>query len=66
MSRDEVLEYIGRLLTIATTRPITEPERFIFEQLLSNFRAAVLAEAMGKKGRYFVLSEDDIGRMMKQ
>lgn len=65
MSLDEVFDYFDRLLSIATSRAITGSERFLFEQLLSNFRMAILAQSLGKKGRYFVLSEDDISKLIK-
>ena len=35
-------------------------------QLLAVFQYAVRAETLGRKGRYFVLSEEDINRMMQE
>jgi len=64
MTVEECKEYFFRLTNAAETRPLTGDECCIWGQLLSVFQQAVRAETLGKKGRYFCLSEADINRMM--
>lgn len=65
MTVDECKEYFFRFVDIASTRPLDEKESGILGQLLSVFQFAVRAETLGKKGRFFIISEDDINKMMK-
>jgi hypothetical protein len=60
MTTQECLDHFGRLLDAAIARRLTDQERFVFEELLSVYRMAIRADVMGYKGRFFVLSEDDI------
>lgn len=64
MTVAEAKDYFFRLFDVASTRSLNPSECFIMGQLLSVFEQAVRAESLGKKGRYFVISEDDINRMM--
>lgn len=64
MTVEEATDFFLRYLNTATERPLTTAETLILSQLLSCYKQAVRAETMGKKGRYIVLSEDDINSMM--
>jgi hypothetical protein len=66
MTVDECKDFFYRLNDIASTRPLTGDECCIMGQLLAVFQYAVRAETLGRKGRYFVLSEEDINRMMQE
>ena len=65
MTVEECADYLLRLIDRAKTRTLNESECFFHGQLLSVFQQAVRAETLGKKGRFFVISEADINRMMK-
>lgn len=47
---------------LATMRMLTEAEAFIGGQLLAQFQHATRATMLGKKGRYYVISEEEIER----
>lgn len=63
MTVEESKNYFFKLIDIAKERPITFSESLIFGQLLSVFQQAVRAEMLGKKGRFFVISEDEINQI---
>jgi hypothetical protein len=65
MTVEECKEYFFCLVDIASTRALNENEAGILGQLLSVFQFAVRAETLGKKGRFFVISEDDISKMIQ-
>jgi hypothetical protein len=60
LSKDECIKYFFRLMDAAVERPLTRKETFIHGQLLAQFEQSVLAESLGKQGRYYVISEDHI------
>jgi hypothetical protein len=60
MDKQECMDYFFRLMNIAAIRPLTSRECFIHGQLLCVFEMSVMAEALGKKGHYFVIHEDEI------
>ena len=65
MTQDEARELINRILATAETRQLTRQECFLHGQLLAQFAAACIAEVLtGKKGRFLVVSEDDINRQL--
>lgn len=64
MTIGECVEYFSRLLDAATERPLTRRECFLHGQLLCVYKHACLAEAMGKKGRFFVVHESAIQKLM--
>ena len=64
MTLAECGDLFSRLLDIAATRTLTNDECFMHGQLLSCYRHAVQAEMLGRKGRYFVVSEDEITSLM--
>ena len=66
LSTEECLEFFGRILDSACGSPLSPASRFLFEQLLATYRMAVLAEALGKKGRYYVFSEEDLRRHLDE
>ena len=66
MTLSESQDRLLRLIGAATTRPLTGSEQFIAGQLLACYRMAVQAEMLGKKGRYFVIGEDDIAEFIKR
>lgn len=65
MTVEECKNLFFRLINIVSTRSLTHEECCIMGQLLAVFQGAVRAETLGHKGRFFVLSEEDINRMMK-
>jgi hypothetical protein len=64
MTVDEAYELINRLVDHAAQRVLTRDECFLHGQLISVYRMAVIAETLGKKGRYFCLSEDDLANQL--
>jgi hypothetical protein len=60
MTVEEALGRFAALFDIAGKRPLTDDERFLGEQLLSVFAMAVRAETLGKKGRYFCMSQEQV------
>lgn len=66
MTREECQDYFNRLMDTAAERPLTSAECFIHGQLLCNYQHAILAESFGKKGRFFVISEEEINQLVKE
>jgi hypothetical protein len=66
MAEDEVREMLLAFLETAATRPLTRDEASLCGQLLCQFRMAVQAQILGRKGRYYVFSEDQINKLMGQ
>lgn len=60
MTSGECLEYFCRLMDSSVERPLTARERFLHDSLLAQFKQASVAEALGKKGRYYLIDEQDI------
>lgn len=66
MTTTECLDFFWRFMDIAAERPLTQRECFIHGQLLAIYQQAVLAESMGKKGRYYVIPEESIAKLVKE
>jgi hypothetical protein len=66
MTKAESLGLMDALWQTSTIRPLTCDEAFMSGQLLACFEQAIRAEMLGKKGRYFVMSEDQINGMMAE
>lgn len=66
MTVEECENYFYGLMDLAAERPLTEAECFIHGQLMCCYRMAIKAEMLGKKGRYFVFSEEDIRNKLGQ
>lgn len=66
MTAGECMEFFKRLLDYAGERPLTKQECFIFGQLLAQFRQATMAEVLGKKGRYYCISENQIAELVER
>lgn len=66
MTREEALLLLSTIGTAATTRPLTRAESAISGQLLCCFEHAVRAEMLGKRGRYFVVAESEIDRLVAE
>lgn len=66
MLLDEARDLVLRFIHQAESRQLTNFEATIMGQLLSVFEQAVRADMLGKKGRYFVISEDDVTKMMEE
>lgn len=67
LTTTEAIDYILRILDIASERPLTQKECFMHGQLLCVFKQAIQAETLGYKkagGRYFVVSDEDINKLM--
>jgi len=64
-TREECLEYLSRLMQIAMTRPLERREITLHDQLLAQFEQAILAEQLGKKGRYYCIHEERILELAK-
>lgn len=65
MTMDECKDYIWRMMDAAKERPLTSRECFIFGQLLQALQQCVMAEMLGKKGRYYVVSEDQTVEILR-
>jgi len=63
MTKEECVDYLGRLVDVGKERLLTRKECFMHGQLLAVFEQAIMAEMLGKKGRYFVISEDQIAKL---
>ncbi len=66
MTVEECESYFYGLTDIAAQRPLTQAECFMHGQLMCCYRMAIQAEMLGKKGRYFVFSEDEIRKKLGQ
>jgi hypothetical protein len=66
MTRLEAEDLIMRWIDTAVTRQLTADEAGLMGQLLACYRMGIQAEMLGKKGRYFVLSEAEIERLAKK
>jgi len=64
MTTDECIRYFNRLIQTAADRPLSEQECFLHGQLLSVYQQACFAEALGEKGRFFVIPESTILKLM--
>ncbi len=65
MALDEAKDLLLALGDTATVRVLTEDEAFLHGQLIASYGMAVRAATLGRKGRYYVISEEDIARMSK-
>lgn len=63
---EETLNLLLSLFGQAVERPLTNEESILGGQLLAQFQQAVTAETLGKRGRYYVLSEEQIRQMVEQ
>lgn len=66
MLRQEALDYIGRVLTEARSKPLTAANHFLVGQLLSIFEQAIRAEMLGLHGRWYCIPEATIQRMVEE
>jgi hypothetical protein len=66
LTKNECLDYFWRLTKVAEQRPLTREETFVHSELVAQFEQAVLAERMGYKGRYYVVSQEQIEELMKR
>lgn len=62
MTVEEASDYILSLVEVGQTRLLTRAECFMHGQLLAVFKQAVQAEMLGKKGRYMVISEEQMSQ----
>lgn len=65
MTKEEAKDYLLRLGNLAEERPLTKEEAFAHGQLLCVYEQSIRAEMLGKKGRYFCISEEQIKNMVK-
>lgn len=63
-TKEECMDYLWRLMDIAVERPLQRKEITLFGQLLAQFEQSILAERLGKKGRYYCIPEDKIMEMV--
>ena len=66
MDEEEAKALLLGLMETATIRLLTVDESFLAGQLLSAFRMAVQAGMLGKRGRFFVIEEEALDRLMGQ
>lgn len=66
LALEECLEYFSGLMDLAAKRPLTPQEVFLHDQLLSQFRQATWAEALGKKGRFYVIPESALEELERE
>jgi hypothetical protein len=64
MTVAECLDYGMRLMDLAGERPLSTDECFLHGQLLAVLIQAAKAEALGYKGRHFVISEGDVAGLV--
>jgi len=62
LTEDETRELLNNLFELATTRMLSKTETFLGGQLLAQYKQAIWAHMLGKKGRYYVISEEDLAR----
>ncbi len=60
MTLDESREFFLRFLVLAEERQLSRQECILFGQWLAVYESAIRADMLRKKGRYMVLSEDEI------
>ena len=63
MTKDEALDYLARLMDAGQERLLTRHECFMHGQLMAVFEMAIRAEMLGKKGRYLVVSEEQVFKL---
>lgn len=66
MTVPECQDLFARLLGLATERPLTREECFLHGQIEACLVMAAKAEALGYKGRHFVVAEDEILDRMRR
>lgn len=66
MTREEAAALIHNLLDAALTRPLTQRECFLHGQLLAVFGQACWAEALGHKGRFYVIPESMVQQLVDE
>jgi|SRR5581483_2922087 len=64
LAKEECIDYLFRIISAASDRPLTRSECFLFGQVLAQFEQSVIAETLGKKGRYYVLPEEVINKRL--
>lgn len=62
---EEATDLLIGLVDKAEDRPLTAEEFFLHGQLLSVYKQAVIAESRGYKGRYFVITEEMMLKVIK-
>jgi hypothetical protein len=65
LSEDEAHELLDSIIDLAAQRALTLDDCFLFGQTLCCYRMSIEARMLGRKGRYLVLSEEDIARIAK-
>ena len=66
LAKQECMEYLYGLLDIASRRALTKEECCLLCQLMAQFEQAILAERLGKKGRFYVIPEDEIMKLARK
>jgi hypothetical protein len=62
LAEEECFRYICSMLDLASERVLTLDECFLMGQLIAQYRMAVEARMLGRRGRYYVISEADLER----
>lgn len=58
---DECKEFLFDLIEIAHERPLSKDEIFLHGQLIAQYKMAITAEMLGRKGeRYYVFSATEL------
>jgi hypothetical protein len=65
MKVTETLDYLNALIDRAGTRALTPDEQFLMGQLHQQLRQAVIAYTLGYRGRYYVVSEEELARLQE-
>lgn len=66
LTRDEAHELLIALLDQAERGALTPEQGFVGGQLLAVFEQAVIAQTLGRHGRYMVVSEAELDEFMRQ
>ncbi len=66
LAEEECRDLLNSMVRVAEQRALRQDESFLFGQLLAQYRMAIEARMLGKHGRYYVISEADILRNLKE
>lgn len=65
MTTKDALWFLNQIIETAYNRTLTTEEIFLHSQLLCNLTMAAKAEALGYKGRVFLITEDEFKERME-
>jgi hypothetical protein len=66
LDEEESRAYIDGILDLAGERALTTDECFLMGQLMAAYCMAIEARMLGRKGRYYMISEADMEALKKR